>query len=148
MRIVDIRIAVVEGDFDWTLVRIETDEEICGYGEVRDAGSKWLALNLKPYLIGEDPTDVERLFRKIRRFGGRGRQGGGVSGVEMALWDIAGKVHGVPVHKLLGGKFSDRIPIYCDCHAGKPIASRDDCQLDEVNYTPEAYAENAAESRR
>ena len=66
----------------------------------------------------------------------------------MALWDIAGKVHGAPVHKLLGGKFCDRIPMYCDCCGGKPIASGADYQLDEVSYTPEAYAENAAESRR
>ncbi|MCW4021252.1 MAG: mandelate racemase/muconate lactonizing enzyme family protein, partial [Candidatus Bathyarchaeota archaeon] len=142
LKIVNVKTAVVEGNFDWPLIQITTDEGICGYGEIRDAGSKWLALRLKPYLMGEDPMDVERLFRKIRRFGGRRRQGGGVSGVEMALWDIAGKVYRVPVYKLLGGRLRDKIPIYCDCHAGKPIASRADYRLDEDNYTPEAYAEN------
>jgi len=149
MRIVDVKAAVVEGNFDWPLIRIDTDEGVSGYGEVRDAGSKRLALDLKPILLGQDPTNVEVVFRRIRGFGGPGRQGGGVSAVEMALWDITGKALGAPVYKLLGGEYRDRVRIYCDCHAGKPIVkASEDYRLDEVNYTPEAYAENARRIRR
>src|SRR5258708_17875850 len=69
---------------------------------------------LKSRLVGEDPRDVDRLFRKIKQFGFHARQGGGVCAVEMALWDIVGKFYGVPVYQLLGGKFRDRIRIYAD----------------------------------
>ncbi|MEM2904896.1 MAG: mandelate racemase/muconate lactonizing enzyme family protein [Candidatus Bathyarchaeia archaeon] len=156
MKITNIRVAVVEGNFYWPLVRIDTDEGISGYGEVRDHGRayyddrmKRLALDLKPFLIGEDPTNIERLFRRIKGFGGQGRQGGGVSGVEMALWDIFGKTLGVPVWRLLGGRYRDRVRIYCDCHAGKPIRdSAVDYALNKEDYTPEAYAKNAREIKR
>jgi L-alanine-DL-glutamate epimerase-like enolase superfamily enzyme len=57
---------------------------------------------------------VEKLFRRIKQFGGPARQGGGVCGVEVALWDLAGKAYGVPVYQMLGGKYRDRIRIYCD----------------------------------
>jgi L-alanine-DL-glutamate epimerase-like enolase superfamily enzyme len=69
---------------------------------------------LKSRLLGENPCDVDRLFRKIKQFGGHGRAGGGVSGIEMALWDLAGKAYEVPVYQLLGGKFRDKIRIYAD----------------------------------
>ncbi|MEM3692774.1 MAG: mandelate racemase/muconate lactonizing enzyme family protein [Candidatus Bathyarchaeia archaeon] len=144
MKIKDLKVAVVEGNFDWPLIKIETDEGIEGYGEVRDGGSKNLALDLKPLIIGEDPLNLNRIFRKIQGRGGYGRQGGGVSAIEMALWDIAGKALGMPVHRLLGGRYRDKVKIYCDCHAGKPIAdAKRDYRLDDTNYTPDAYAENA-----
>jgi L-alanine-DL-glutamate epimerase-like enolase superfamily enzyme len=69
---------------------------------------------LKSRLLGENPLQVDRLFRKIKQFGGASRQAGGVCGVEMALWDIAGKVYNVPVYVLLGGKHRDKIRIYAD----------------------------------
>jgi len=69
---------------------------------------------LKSRLLGENPCDVDRLFRKIKQFGGHGRQGGGVSAVEVALMDLAGKAYGVPVYQLLGGKFRDKVRCYCD----------------------------------
>ena len=69
---------------------------------------------LKSRLLGENPCNVDKIFRKIKQFGGHARQGGGVCGVEMALWDMAGKAYNVPVYQMLGGKFRDRIRIYCD----------------------------------
>jgi L-alanine-DL-glutamate epimerase-like enolase superfamily enzyme len=115
LRITDLRSATV-GWHGWrfTLIRIDTNQGICGYGEVRDGASKSYALNLKSRLIGENPCQVDRLFRKIKQFGHHGRQGGGVSAVEMALMDLAGKAYGVPAYMLAGGKFRERIRMYCD----------------------------------
>jgi L-alanine-DL-glutamate epimerase-like enolase superfamily enzyme len=115
LRITDLRVAVVTGlPFRVPLIRIDTNQGISGYGEVRDGGSKRYALMLKSRLLGENPCDVERLFKSIRQFGHHGRQGGGVSGVEMALWDLAGKAYSVPVYQLLGGRYRDAIRLYAD----------------------------------
>ena len=57
---------------------------------------------------------MDRVFRKIKQFGGPARQAGGVCAVEMALWDIAGKVYNVPVYVMLGGKVRDKIRVYAD----------------------------------
>jgi L-alanine-DL-glutamate epimerase-like enolase superfamily enzyme len=54
------------------------------------------------------------IMKRIRQFGGHGRLGGGVSGVEMALWDLAGKAYGIPVYQLLGGRYRDRVRLYAD----------------------------------
>jgi L-alanine-DL-glutamate epimerase-like enolase superfamily enzyme len=69
---------------------------------------------LKSRLIGENPCDVDRIFRKIKQFGFHARQAGGVCGIEMALWDLAGKAYNVPAYQMLGGKFRDSIRLYCD----------------------------------
>jgi L-alanine-DL-glutamate epimerase-like enolase superfamily enzyme len=116
LKITDLRVAVVTGaPMTCPLVRIDTnDEGLYGLGEVRDGASATYALMLKSRLLGEHPCDVDRLFRKIKQFGHHGRQGGGVSGVEMALWDLAGKAYGIPVWQLLGGRFRDRIRCYAD----------------------------------
>ena len=115
LRITDVRTATLRGvPFLSHLVRIDTNQGIVGYGEVRDGASKNYALMLKRHLLGENPCDVERLFRKISQFGGHARQGGGVSGIEMALWDLAGKAYDVPVYALLGGKYRDEILCYAD----------------------------------
>ncbi|MCX5643662.1 MAG: mandelate racemase/muconate lactonizing enzyme family protein [Phycisphaerae bacterium] len=115
LRITDLRVAVITGaPMRVPLIRIDTNQGICGYGEVRDGASKRYALMLKSRLLGENPCDVERIFKAIRQFGYHGRQGGGVSGVEMALWDLAGKAYGVPVYRMLGGKYRDRVRLYAD----------------------------------
>jgi len=72
------------------------------------------ALMLKGRLLGENPCNVERVFRKIKQFGGESRQAGGVCGVEMALWDLAGKAFNVPVYQMLGGNYRDKVRCYCD----------------------------------
>ena len=115
LRITDMRTATVGWDnWHFTIVRIDTNQGISGYGEVRDFASKNYALMLKSRLVGENPCNVDKLFRKIKQFGGHGRQGGGVCGVEMALMDLAGKAYGVPAYVLAGGKFRDRVRMYCD----------------------------------
>ncbi len=116
LRITDMRTATVGWEDHWhfTIIRIDTNQGLSGYGEVRDLASKNYALMLKSRLLGENPCNVDKLFRKIKQFGHHGRQGGGVSAVEMALMDLAGKAYGVPAYVLAGGKFRDRIRMYCD----------------------------------
>lgn len=115
LKITDLRFADIRGaPFDCTILRIDTNQGISGFGEIRDYSNKFYALPLKRILLGENPCNVTRIFNKIRQFGGHGRAGGGVSGIEVALWDLAGKAYGVPVYQMLGGKFRDRIRVYCD----------------------------------
>lgn len=115
LKITDLRVAVVgKAPMTCPLIRIDTNQGVYGLGEVRDGASKTYALILKSRLLGENPCNVDKIFRKIKQFGFHGRQGGGVCGVEMALWDLAGKVYGVPVYQMLGGKFRDSIRCYAD----------------------------------
>ncbi|MDZ4717169.1 MAG: mandelate racemase/muconate lactonizing enzyme family protein [Roseiflexaceae bacterium] len=115
LKITDMRTATVGWNgWRFPIIRIDTNQGISGYGEVRDGASKTFALMLKSRLLGENPCNIDRLFRKIKQFGHHARQGGGVCGVEMALMDLAGKAYGVPAYMLAGGKFRDAIRIYCD----------------------------------
>ena len=110
MRVVSIAGAPMRS----TLIRIDTNQDIYGLGEVRDGASFYYALMLKRKILGENPCNVDKLFRKIKQFGGHARQGGGVCAVEMALMDLAGKAYGVPAYMLAGGKFRDSVRCYCD----------------------------------
>ncbi|WP_232662672.1 mandelate racemase/muconate lactonizing enzyme family protein [Pseudonocardia sp. TRM90224] len=115
LRITDLRVANLDGvPFRSSIIRIETNQGLVGYGEVRDQASATYALMLKSRLVGENPCDVDKIFRKIKQFGHHGRQGGGVSGVEMALMDLAGKAYGVPAYALVGGRFRDTVRCYAD----------------------------------
>ena len=115
LKITDLRVANIDGaPKHCPLIKIYTNQGIVGYGEVRDASSATYALMLKSRIVGENTCNVDKLFRRVKQFGGNSRQGGGVSGVEVALWDIAGKAWGVPVWQMLGGKFRDKVRVYCD----------------------------------
>lgn len=116
LRITDMRFADIDGaPKRCTLVKIYTNQEgLVGYGEVRDASSRTYAAMLKSRILGANPLDVEKIFRRIKQFGGDSRQAGGVCAIELACWDIAGKYWSVPVWQLLGGRFRDRIRCYCD----------------------------------
>src|SRR3977135_912314 len=122
LKITDLRVATIvkPGPSPCPLVRIDTDQGVYGLGEVRDGASPTYALFLKSRILGENPLQIDKIFRKIKQFGGHARQGGGVCAIEMALWDIAGKVYDSPVHAMLGGgKFRDRIRIYADTEESK-----------------------------
>src|ERR1044071_901243 len=115
LRITDLRVATVaRAPMTCPIIRIDTNQGVYGLGEVRDGASAKYALMLKSRLLNENPCDVDRLFRKIKQFGGHARQGGGVCGVEMALWDLAGKAYDVPAYMLAGGKYRDAVRMYCD----------------------------------
>jgi galactonate dehydratase len=116
---------IATGWRNWLFVKVHTDEGITGVGEC----SGWPRVietavhDLKHVLIGEDPGNIEQLWKKMQAaimgHGGTGVVGGGaLTGIDMALWDIKGKALGTPVWNLLGGKLRDRIRIYA--HAKTP----------------------------
>ena len=129
LKITDLRFVEIDGaPKRCTLIKIMTNQGLVGYGELRDAASKTYALMLKSRILGENPCNVDKVFRKIKQFGGHSRQGGGVSGIEIALWDLAGKAYGVPLYQMLGGQFRDKIRVYCDTdvdgkHTGKDMGN-------------------------
>jgi L-alanine-DL-glutamate epimerase-like enolase superfamily enzyme len=132
LKIVRLKTAVVEGNFDWTFVRLETDEGISGLGECFFApGLTAILKSLEPLLVHEDPRDVHRLFRKLQlATSGAGSVAGiiynAISGIEAALWDLLGQCLGVPIYRLLGGQFRDQLRIYADCHSGEALESLDE----------------------
>src|SRR5271165_6710145 len=85
LRITDLRIAtlVKPGPGPCPIIRIDTNQGIYGLGEVRDGASATYALMLKNRILGENPLQVDRIFRKIKQFGGPARQAGGVCAIEM-----------------------------------------------------------------
>ena len=117
LKITDMRIAVVASNYDYPIIRIDTNQGVYGLGEVRDAGHQQSALQFKSMLLGQNPCNVDMIFRAIKQFGSSGREGGGVSGIEIALWDLVGKIYGVPCYQLLGGKYRDRVRLYADTPA-------------------------------
>jgi len=152
VEITDIRTCVVEGNFEWNLITVETDAGVTGIGEsYRGGGVPELVEYTKRFLVGENPLDPERLFRLIvQEMSGHGGTTGKVvtaaSGIEVALWDAAGKILDLPVYQLLGSKYRDEVRMYCDCHAGEAYAVEDGATAyaDAEAYSPEAYAAEAA----
>lgn len=150
MKITDVQACVIgeqvphSGGSVWTFVRIYTDEGIVGTGECNSGGpgssgfaTKAAIMAMRERIIGEDPFNINKIYEKLRR---GGRYGGtsnapiifALTGIDNALYDICGKALGVPVYKLLGGKFRDKIRLYADCHAGE-------------EESVQAYAEKAIE---
>ena len=103
-------------------VKVETNQGITGYGEGTDAvvGGYYLSSFFGEQLIGKSPLDVHRLFEDLRRINGdavfSGAQSGTfiavLSAIDIALWDLAGKALGLPLYRLLGGKFRDAVHMY------------------------------------
>lgn len=119
VKITDVKCMIVRGTWDWNLVRIDTDAGISGIGEAYwGFGVKDLILNqLKPLVIGEDPLNVDKLYTKmLMRSAGAGALAGvtvtAASGIEIALWDLAGRLLQTPSCNLLGGRFRDRVRFY------------------------------------
>jgi L-alanine-DL-glutamate epimerase-like enolase superfamily enzyme len=135
MKITDLKCAVIG---DNPVIRIITDDGIDGYGEIENSKPyvKPQVLFYKQFIVGEDPTNVERVVSKIRRLGAFKPWGSAVSAIEMALWDIAGKASGLPIYKLLGGKVRDRVRVY---NTGGYVPIKD--------QTPESYAEIVARQK-
>jgi L-alanine-DL-glutamate epimerase-like enolase superfamily enzyme len=132
LKITDMRFVDLMGaPMHCILVKIYTNQGITGIGEIRDYGSRTYAAMLKGRLLGENPCNVDKLFRRIRQFSGPARQAGGPAGIEIALWDLAGKAYGVPVYQMLGGKFRDSVRAYCDLGYNTPGIIGDGCKMGE-----------------
>ena len=119
VKITDVKCMIVRGTWDWNLIKIETDSGLYGIGEAYWGwGVKDLVLNkLKPIIVGEDPLNVDKLYTKmLMQSAGAGAIAGvtmtAASGIEIALWDLCGRILQTPVCNLLGGRFRDRVRFY------------------------------------
>ena len=133
LKITDLRYCVTTVLGRTAIIRIDTNQGIYGLGEVRDGADPRYALMLKSRILGENPCNVEKIFKIIKQFGGQARQAGGVCGVEMALWDLCGKAYNVPAWQLLGGRYRDTVRIYADT----PEATSPEEQLKLIKYRTE-----------
>lgn len=119
VKITDVKCMIVRGTWDWNLIKIETDAGISGIGEAYwGPGVKDIVLRLlKQHIIGEDPLNVDKLYHKMLMLtAGAGAQSGvtvtAASGIEIALWDLAGRILETPSCNLLGGRFRDKVRFY------------------------------------
>lgn len=135
MKITDVKATSLKGYKQWNYVRIETDEDLTGLGEAHPgAGVADVVKNFKRILIGADPQNIEPLYnRMIGAASNRYAIGlSAIGGIEAALWDLKGKMLGVPICQLLGGKYRDRIRLYADVGHGR-------------SNTPEGWAQRIRE---
>ncbi|HLE99556.1 MAG TPA: mandelate racemase/muconate lactonizing enzyme family protein [Gaiellaceae bacterium] len=155
MRIRRITTAVIEANYDWTIVRIEDDDGRSGWGEAFCAPGLAEAIHeLAPLIEGEDARQVEPNVRKLHLATAHAAGGGtvyhAISGIEAALWDLAARSLEVPLWQLFGGCFRDRVRIYADCHAGEALTSYSSVlvsrrlpwtegQADELDSEPEVH---------
>ena len=145
VEITDVQTTMVDGNFPWTLVRVYTDAGIVGTGEAYwGAGVPEIIARMTPFVLGENPLDIDRLFEHlVQKMSGEGSIEGtvvtAISGIEIALHDLAGKILETPAYQLLGGKYRDSVRVYCDCHAGEeedPEANADEAErvVEELGY--------------
>src|SRR5579872_493988 len=142
-KIADVRVWLVEGiKYNWTLLRIETEDGLHGWGE----GTNWPGSPLVEAachhagrcILGLDARQIDfiwtKLYRDMHWLGQAGPLLSAISAVDMALWDLKGKALGVPVYELLGGKYRDRIQLYANYW------------FTEGGHDPGDYARQAAET--
>ena len=143
--ITDVQTTMVDGNFPWTLVRVYTDAGVVGTGEAYwGAGVPEIIERMTPFLVGENPLDIDRLYEHlVQKMSGEGSVEGvtvtAISGIELALHDLAGKILGIPAYQLLGGKYRDSVRVYCDCHTeaeADPEACADEAErvVEELGY--------------
>ena len=122
VEITDVQTTMVDGNYPWILVRVYTDAGLVGTGESYWGGGDTAIIErMKPFLVGENPLDIDRLYEHlVQKMSGEGSISGkvisAISGIEIALHDVAGKLLDVPAYQLVGGKYRDEVRIYCDLH--------------------------------
>ncbi len=142
MKITDIQTFGVNlGDGNHVFVKVLTDEHLHGIGEAYrvgpDVAVEQTIHYLKEWLIGEDPTRIEHLWQLMyngSRFPGGSMLGAAISGIEIALWDVKGKAHGVPVYQLIGGRCRDRVRVYLGVGGGTPRAAAESARRAVERY--------------
>lgn len=170
MKIERVKTWLVEGiKYNWTLIKIYTDEGLTGIGEATNwPGSPLVVQACKHVgrmIVGEDPSRIDyiwtKLYRDLNWMGQAGPLLDAISAIDIALWDIAGKRAGMPVYELLGGAYRKRIPLYANywflSRSGLPdeYASQaramatqgfSACKLDPFAHTNYAYGKELAEN--
>jgi galactonate dehydratase len=137
MKIIDILTYGVNlGDGNHIFVKVLTDEHLYGVGEAYRVGPDEAVEKIihyfKDWLVGQDPTRIEHLWRLMyngSRFPGGSMLNAAISGIETALWDLKGKVHGVPVYQLLGGRCRDKVRVYRGIGGRTPQDVAEDARL-------------------
>jgi len=114
LKITDIRGVTIASNYDYPIIRIDTNQGVYGLGEVFCNDMISQALLLKPFVVGRNPLQIDSIMAGIRKFAWQGSSSGGYSAIDVALHDLAGKVYGVPAWRLLGNKLHDKLLIYCD----------------------------------
>ena len=159
MRVTRVATALLQGNFEWLLVRVETDAGITGLGEAPwGAGVEDAVHRLGAQIVGGDARDIDRLWRRMYLSTSGVPWAGAVvaaaNGIETALFDALGRQSGLPIYRLLGGRYRDRVRVYADCHAGRledgaaAVTDRagegwHDTYAPDADYRPEAYARRA-----
>ncbi|MGH2356182.1 MAG: mandelate racemase/muconate lactonizing enzyme family protein [Chloroflexota bacterium] len=120
----------------WLFVQVKTDEGLVGVGEASQGGdqdgvAEMIERQIAPYLMGRDPRDIEPFVQRFRALGASRAGATALSGVEQALWDLAGQAYGQPVWRLLGGKVRPPLWIYANINRST------------WDRSPEGFAENA-----
>lgn len=133
MKIKDLKYAVLEG---FPTIKITTDSGIYGLGQIEffKPYLESIFMFLKELIVGQDPTNVQKVMSRIKRLGGFKPWGSTISAIEIALWDITGKANNLPIYKLLGGKLRDKVRVYCTVHENQ-----------KDYFTPEEFASIAKE---
>ena len=140
VKIRDVQVMMIQGARTYTLVKITADDGLFGIAEVYGSpavGVKEQILSFKPWLVGKDPLEIDAIYHDFgagtRSLSGTRTDGSAhnliraVGGVEMALWDLAGKILDVPTSTLLGGKFRERVRVY-DHAAPKNMLDKGSCK--------------------
>jgi L-alanine-DL-glutamate epimerase-like enolase superfamily enzyme len=140
LKIRDVQTMVIQGPRTYTLVKVVSDDGIFGIGEAYGSpgvGVKEQVLSLKPWLLNKDPLEIDTLYTTMGEhtasLSGTRTDGSAhmllraASGIEMALWDLAGKALGVPTTTLLGGRFRDRVRVY-DHEAPRNMLDKASCR--------------------
>ncbi|WP_254764532.1 mandelate racemase/muconate lactonizing enzyme family protein [Natrinema marinum] len=145
VEITDVQTTIVDGNYPWTLVRVYTDAGLVGNGESYwGAGEQEIIERMAPFIEGENPLDIDRLYEHlVQKLSGEGSISGkaisAISGIELALHDVAGKILEVPAYQLIGGKYRDEMRVYCDCHTEEeadPDACADEAErvVEDLGY--------------
>jgi galactonate dehydratase len=145
LKITGVRTAYINAHGPQIHIRIDTDQGLVGQGEATDAaiGAGAIIKSWRRFLVGQDPLNVEAIWERIRTAGVfAGAQSGqyvaALSGLEIALWDLAGKALGLPIYQLLGGKVRDKVRMYCDSanhHPDDPLAKQKLGEIETMGFT-------------
>ncbi len=153
VKIRDVQVMVLQGGRTYTLIKVVADDGVYGIAEAYGtpaSGVKEQVLSLKPWLVGKDPLEIDTLYTRMgegtSQLSGTRTDGSAhnlmraVSGVEMALWDLAGKVLEVPTTTLLGGKFRDKVRVY-DHSGPRNALDKQSCKewAQKINAHPSGF---------